>query len=65
MPHEGGNFRQLTSTRSEMHANIESGQNANSDVKIRSHQRLITPPKGGSFRPLTSTSSERKIHAYT
>ena len=26
----------------------------NSDVKIRSHQKLVTPPKGGSFRQLTS-----------
>ena len=33
----------------------------NSDVKIRSHQRLITPPKGGSFKQMTSTRS--KMHA--
>ena len=36
----------------------------NSDFKIRSHQRLITPPEGGSFRQLTSTMSnkEKCIH---
>ena len=58
-PPEGGSFRQLTSTRSEIYANIESRQNANSSVIIRSHRRLITPPESGSFRQLTSTRREK------
>ena len=53
-PLEGGSFRPLTSTGSEIHAINKSRQNANSDIKIRSHQRLVTPPEGGSFRQLTS-----------
>ena len=44
-----------------MHANIKSRQNANSSVKIRSRQQLVTPPEGGSFKQLTSTRNERKI----
>ena len=32
----------------------------NSDTKIRSHQRLVTPPEGGSFRQLTSTRRKRE-----
>ena len=34
----------------------------NSNVKIRSHQRFITPPEGGSFRQLTSTRRKREMH---
>ena len=34
----------------------------NSNVKIRSHQRFITPPEGGSFRQLTSTWRKRELH---
>ena len=60
MPPEGGSFRQLTSTRSNMYANNESRQNANSGVKIRSHHRLVMSPKNGSFRQLTST--RRDMH---
>ena len=40
---------------------IENTERNNSDVKIRSHQRFITPPEGGSFRQLTSTREESKI----
>ena len=31
----------------------------NSNIKIRSHQRLVMPPKSGSFRQLTSTRSKQ------
>ena len=40
----------------------EKKREDNSSVKIRSHQRFITPPEGGSFRQLTSTRRKRDVH---
>ena len=44
---------------------LEQRERHNSNVKTRSHQRLITPPEGGSFRQLTSTWRKREKYQTT